>query len=177
MTIKILYLIIPGLIAIIGNIIFYAIVKNRIDKSIEKYKISFAGVYQEKIKIHKELLERLFEIKSKVQQYQYSGNQEIGEELFLDFNKFISCYTKNQPFLKQEILDGLKTITNELQSCFDDFYMHNSLSQDTGLEPSIRTETLKKFFESGNKFKKNQPFKQIEELLIKEMRKDLKIDE
>ena len=177
MTIKILYLIIPGLVAIIGNIIFYVIVKNRIDKSIEKYKISYAGIYQEKIKIHKEILSKLFEIKLKIQQYQYSGNQQMGEELFLDFNNFIAFYTKNQPFLKHEILDGLKTITKELQSCFDDFYMHNSLSQTSGLEPSIRTETLKKFFESGNKFKTNQPFKQIEELLIEEMRKDLKIKE
>lgn len=177
MTLKILYLIIPGLIAIVGNIIFYVIVKSRIDKSIEKHKISYAGVYQEKIKIHKEILEKLFEIKLKVQQYQYLGTQSIGEELFLDFNKFINYYSAKQPFLKQEILDGLKTITKELQGCFDDFYMHNSLSQTTGIEPSIRTETLKKFFESGNKFKKNEPFKEIEQLLIKEMRKDLKIEE
>ena len=54
---------------------------------------------------------------------------------------------------------------------------HNSLSQVTELEPSLRKKDLQKFFESGNKFKENQPFKKIEDLLIKEMRKDLKIEE
>jgi hypothetical protein len=174
---NILTLIIPGLVAILGNIIFYMIVKNRIDKSIERHKISYAGIYKEKIEIHKEILRKLFQLKSKIQRYQYSGEQNLGEELFLNFNEFINYYTVSQPFLKQEILNGLNTITKELQGCFDDFYMHNSLSRTDGIEPKIRTETLMKFFESGNKFKKDEPFKQIEELLIREMKKDLKIEE
>jgi len=66
---RIFSLIIPGLVAIIGNIIFYIIVKSRIDKSIEKYKISYAGVYKEKIEIHKEILKQIFELKLKVQKY------------------------------------------------------------------------------------------------------------
>ena len=160
-TINILSLFIPGLIAVFGNIVFYIIVKGRIDKSIERHKISYSGIYKEKIEIHKEILKQLFELKLKIQQYQYLGSQKLGEELFLDFNKFINHYQINQPFLKQAILDGLKTITQELQGCFDDFYMHNSLSGTTGLAPEIRIKTLQKFFESGNKFKKGEPFKQI----------------
>ena len=150
--------------------------KNRIDKSIEKYKISYSGIYKEKIEIHKEILRQLFELKLKVQQYQYSGSQKLGEEIFTDFNKFINHYTINRPFLKHEIVTGLKTFTTELQGCFDDFYMHISLSKSEGIEPKIRTDALKKFFESDTKFKKNEPFKQIEDLLISEMKKDLKID-
>lgn len=173
---KIVYLVIPGLVAIIGNIIFYLIVKSRIDKSIEKHKISFSGVFKEKLEIHKKILKYVFDLKLKIQQYQYSGDKTIGEEIFSDFNSFINYYQMSQPFLNDDMLAGLKKLTKELQGCFDDFYMHNSLNNTQGIDPQIRTDNLKKFFESGNKFKKNQPFKEIEDLLISEMRKDLNIE-
>jgi hypothetical protein len=175
-TIYFLSLFIPGLIAVLGNIIFYIIVKGRIDKSIERHKISYSGIHKEKIEIHKEILKQLFGLKRKIQQYQYSGSQELGTELFRDFNNFIIYYQINQPFLRQEILDGLKTISHELQLCFEDFYKYNYLTVKDGIDPKIEIELLKKFFESGNKFKKNEPFEQIETLLISEMKKDLKIE-
>lgn len=174
---KILSFIIPGLVAIVGNIIFYMIVKSRIDKSIERHKISYAGVFQEKLEIHKKLLKHIVDLKLKIQQYQYSGDNQSGQEIKSGINDFINFYRMNQPFIKSEIFDVLVNLTKELQSCFDDFYMHNSLSNERGLDPKIKTETLKKFFDSGNKFKRNEPFKQIEDLLISEMRKDLRIDE
>ena len=76
-TINILSLFIPGLIAVFGNIVFYIIVKGRIDKSIERHKISYSGIYKEKIEIHKEILKQLFELKLKIQQYQYLGSQKL----------------------------------------------------------------------------------------------------
>lgn len=176
-TINFLSLLIPGLIAVLGNIIFYIIVKSRIDKSIERHKISYSGIFKEKIEIHKEILKQLFGLKLKIQQYQYSGNQDLGKELFQDFNTFINYYLINQPFLRQEILDGLKTMTKELQKCFDDFYKHNSLTEKEGINPKILDELLKKFFESGNKFKKDEPFGHLEALIISEMKNDLKIEE
>ncbi len=177
MTINILYLIIPGLVAILGNIIFYLIVKKRIDKSIEKHKISYAGIFKEKLEIHKKILKRLFKIKQIIQQYQYSGNPELEKDLFLNFNKLINFYTVNQPFLNTEIIEGLKNITAELQECFEDFHRHHFISKFDKIEPKIREDTLKKFFESGNKFKKDQPFKKIEDLLISEIKKDLNMND
>lgn len=172
----ILTLIIPGLVAVLGNIVFYSIIKGRVDKSIERHKISYSWIYKEKIEIHKEILRQLFQLKFKIQQYQYRGDQKLGEELFFEFNQFINYYTISQPFLKTEILNGLKSIRQELQGCFEDFHMHNSLTRTPGIEPKIANEALKKFFESGNKFKRDEPFKQIEEMIISEMRKDLQIE-
>ena len=83
----------------------------------------------------------------------------------------------NQPFIKKKILDGLKELTIELQKCFEDFYKHNYLITKEGIDPKIITETLNKFFESGNKFKKDEPFKQLEDLIILEMKSDLKIED
>jgi hypothetical protein len=175
--INILSPIIAGLVAIIGNIIFYILVKNRIDKSIENYKISYAGIYKEKIEIHKEILKQISELKLKIQRYRYSRDQQLSNELLGDFNRFINLYTINRPFIKQEILNALRMLTTELQSCFENFEMYNLTSHMDKVEPKIRLDSLKMFFESGNKFKKDEPFKQIEDLIIAEMKKDLKIDE
>ena len=175
-TTIILSLIIPGLVAVIGNILFYVIIKGRIDRSIEKYKISYSGIYKEKIEIHKTILKYIFGLKLKIQRYQYTGDEDLSEELFNDFNDFVNHYSVNQPFLRTEILTSLKIITKELQSCFEDFYEHNSLSKMEGIEPGIKKEGARKFFKSGNKFKKDEPFKQIEELIIQEMKLDLKIE-
>lgn len=172
---KILYLIIPGLVAIAGNIIFYILVKGRIDKSIEKHKISYSGVFKEKIEVNRQLLKKVFELKQKIQQYQYSGQKELGSEIFMEFNSFINFYNMNQPFLNVTMLDGLRKLTKELQGCFDDFYTYNSLS-DKKIDPEIRRDQLKNYFESGNKFKNDHPFKEIEEILITEMKKELNID-
>ena len=73
--IKILSFIIPGLVAIIGNYIFYLLIKNRVDKQIENYKISYSGVFKEKIEIHKNLLKMIFNLKRDVQQYQWLRQQ------------------------------------------------------------------------------------------------------
>lgn len=176
-TMKILYLFIPGIIAILGNIVFYIIVKKRIDKSIEKYKISYSGIYKEKIEIHKELLKQLYGLKNKVQSYQYHGRKEIGEELFHDFNNFINYYIIHQPFIKKKILDGLKDFTKELRECFEDIYSHNSLNEFNEIDPEIRANLLKKFFVALGKFRKNEPFEQIENLIISEMKSDLRIED
>ncbi|WP_034890594.1 hypothetical protein [Gillisia sp. Hel_I_29] len=173
---KIIYLIVPGLIAIIGNIIFYLIIKKNVDQKIEKFKVAYSGVFREKLEIHKTLLKKLFDLKSKIQQFQYNGSEEMGIELRRDFNDFIKYYIYNQPFIKKEILAALKEINKELQSCFEEFFMHHSLKNVQGLESKIRKENLAKFFEAGDKFKSNGPFITLEELLINEIKKDLKIE-
>ena len=172
---NLLVLFIPGLIAILGNIIFYIIVKKRIDKSIENYKISYSGIFKEKIEIHKEILKQLYELKFKVQLYKNYGNEGTGIEIFKDFNKFIRFYLINQPFLKTEILEGLKTFTNELQDCFGDFYKFNSMNEVT-IDPDARNERFNKFLISSSKFEKDGPFDRLEKIIISEMKLDLKIE-
>jgi hypothetical protein len=168
-------IIVPGLIAVIGNIIFYLIIKGRVDKSIETYKISYSGIFKEKIDIYKEILTKNYDLKSKIQQYQYFGTQEFGTEIRLEFNALIRYYLINQPFLSESIIKNLKQIITELQECFDNFYMHNSLEGKQGIAPEMRTELLKKFFDSGNKFKKNNPFENLENIIINEMKHDLQL--
>ncbi|MDO6492890.1 MULTISPECIES: hypothetical protein [unclassified Cellulophaga] len=174
--IKILSFIIPGLVAIIGNYIFYLLIKNRVDKQIENYKISYSGVFKEKIEIHKNLLKMIFNLKRDVQQYQYFENDESFNKIRTDFNNYIEYYIVNQPFIKEEIIKELKQMTSELQECFEAFSLYKVSQNNPGLSKEAYDENTKKYIDAGNKIKRNEPFKYIEEKILKEMKADLKIE-
>jgi len=171
-----LNILLPAILTLLGNLVFYLWIKARVDNSIEKQKISFGEIFKEKLTIYKEILKQVFEIKLSIQQYQYSGIQEKGVEIMLNINKFINYYLINQPFLSDKMLIELNKIREEFQSVFDNFFMHHSVSLESGIDPQIRTDLLKKFFEAGNKLKTNHPFKVLEETIINEMRNDLRIE-
>jgi hypothetical protein len=173
---KILSFIIPGLITILGNLIFYLLIKNKVDKQIENYKISYTGVFKEKIEIHKSLLKMIYTIKKEIQQYQYFGNDEQFEKIRINFNDFIDFYLINQPFLKDEIIQELKKMTVELQGCFKSFALYKVSQNNQGLSKEAFNENLKKYIDASNKLKLNEPFNTIEECIIKEMKNDLKIE-
>ena len=97
--------------------------------------------------------------------------------IYFDFNQFISLYKVNSPFLTEEILKGLNKIREEYQSCFDSFYLYHSNLLNKETDPKVTIELSKKSIQSLNKLRNNDPFKQIEELLIAEMKKDLRIFE
>ena len=174
-NIKILSFIIPGLVTILGNYIFYLLIKNRVDKQIENYKISYSGVFKEKIEIHKNLLKMIFDLKRDVQQYQYFENEESFNKIRTDFNNYIEYYLINQPFIKDEIIIELKQMTSELQECFEAFSLYKVSQNNPGLSKEAYAENSKKYIEAGNKIKRNEPFKQIEEKILKEMKADLMI--
>jgi hypothetical protein len=158
--------ILPALITVIGNIIFYLWIKGRIEKSIEKNKIAYSGIFKEKIDIYRMLLEKTFVIKKELNQFQYVGTKEVGIEIMQKINDYIQFYSINQPFLSDEMLSNLEKIRAEYQEVFEKLYKHIS---------SEKGDFLDDFFEAGNKLKENNTFKKIENEIIKEMRKDLKI--
>lgn len=166
----------PGLIAVIGNIIIYLFIKSRIDKSIEKYKIIYSGVYKEKIEIYKSLLKKIFELKFKIQQYLYTGREDLTSNIALDFNEMIIFYQINQPYLSESVINNLKKIINELQDCYDASYIGNNLNKIPVLDNSVTNDSFNKFLDSFRKMKANHPFIEIESIIINEMRNDLQID-
>jgi hypothetical protein len=160
--------ILPAIITIIGNVVFYLLIKGRIDKSIEKNKIAYSGIFKEKVNIYRELLEKTYEIKKDLNRFQYVGTKEEGTDLMHKINDYIQFYSINQPFLSDEMLSDLNKIRAEFQEVFDKFYKHIA---------NGNSDNLTDFFEAGNKLKNNNPFKEIEERIVSEMRKDLKVAE
>ena len=160
--------ILPAIITIIGNVIFYLWIKGKVDKSIEKNKIAYSGIFKEKVNIYRELLDKTYGIKKELNRFQYVGTKEEGTELMKKINNYIQFYSINQPFLSDEMLLDLNKIRSEFQDVFDKFYLQISNS---------KSDNLTEFFEAGNKLKSNNPFDEIEKRIIAEMRNDLKIVE
>jgi len=169
-------IILPAIITVVGNVLFYLWIKEKVDSSIERQKIAYSGIFKERIDIYKEILRQIFDIKSSIQQYQYSGMPESVDKIMLDINKFINFYLINQPFLSKKMLEELSKIRSEFQEVFDNFYLHHSLSKVPNVEVEERNERMKKYFASGNKLKKNSPFKDLEETIITEMKEHLHIE-
>ncbi|EPR69208.1 hypothetical protein ADICYQ_1708 [Cyclobacterium qasimii M12-11B] len=65
------------------------------------------------------------------------------------------------------MLNDLNKMRKEFQNVFDAFYKDLNTKND---------ELLKEWIVAGNKLKSNEPFKQIEERIISEMKKDLKVE-
>jgi hypothetical protein len=167
--------ILPAIVTVSCNIIFYLIIKGRVENSIEKYKISYSGIFKERIDIYKELLKQIFDIKQSIQMYQNIPTPEE-TKIMDDINKFINYYLVNQPFLSDKLLNELNKLREEFQQLYDNFYLHHKTANIQGISSKKRDELLTKFFESGNKLKSNHPFKTIEDTIIKEMKISLRIN-
>lgn len=165
---KIIFSITPTIITIIGNLVFYLWVKVRFDKSIERNKIAYSGIFKEKVNIYRELLDKTYVIKKDLNRFRHIGTKEDVTEIIEKINNYIQFYSINQPFLSDEMLSNLNKIRTEFQDIFDKFYLHIA---------NGNSNNLSEFFEAGNKLKSNNPFKEIEERIITEMRKDLKVSE
>lgn len=172
---KILIVILPAILTVIGNIIFYLFIKGRIDNAIERQKIAFSGVFKERIEIYKNLLSRIFSIKLQIQRYQYSASEEEAKNIMENINSFINFYIINQPFLSADMVKKLTEMRIEFQDAFDKFLIFHKVGFDKS-ENGERKKILDDYFGAGNKFKTNQPFKEIEDIIIFEMRKDLQTD-
>ena len=109
-----------GIGAAIVNILFYWIIKSRIDKSIEKYKIANSGIFKERIDIHKNLFSMVCELQNKLSAHVYNEiSEEDKNEIKLKFNTFINYYLINQPFLSDFLINKLKNLNTEFQICYE----------------------------------------------------------
>ncbi|MDF4222375.1 hypothetical protein PXC01_12300 [Maribacter sp. M208] len=159
--------ILPAIITIIGNLVFYIWIKGRVDKSLEKNKIAYGGIFKEKVNIYRELLERTYTLKKELSRFQYVGVKEDGNAIMEKINAYIQFASINQPFLSDAMLTDLNKLRTEFQDVFDNFYRHIA---------NTDSEYLDKFFQAGNKLTSNEPFKEIEDRIVSEMRRDLKIE-
>ena len=163
---------IGGAITFLFNAILLVFVKRSIDTSLETHKIAYSGVFKEKIEVHRKLLEHIYLLKLKVQRFGYSGDGEMAQELFKDFESFINFYLINQPFLRPKTLDLLKKLNSEYQEVFDVFRLSTVLRNYPVLDSAKISENALKTIEAMNKFKGNF-FQEIEDQIISDMREDL----
>jgi hypothetical protein len=164
--------ILPAIITIVSNVIFYLLIKRRIDSSIERYKIAYSGVFKEKIDIYKDLLIEMHDLTLKLNQLQYFDSKDFTDEIKQSFNRLIKLYLTNRPFLSNEIILMFKQITKDLQSIYESLTLGN-LSR-LGKVPIEQVQKYEKaYWDAVNTLRSNKSLKEIEENIIKEMRKEL----
>jgi hypothetical protein len=164
--------IITGIVSLIFNAFMLLFVKIYVDKSLESYKISYSGIFKEKIEIHRQLLKHIYSLKLKTQRYGYIGNDEMAKEIFQEFEEFINFYLINQPFIKPTTLELIKKLIAEYQESFETFYFNISYKNHPGLDTETLKESALKSIASMNKFK-GKFFQDMENVIIADMRNDL----
>ena len=163
---------ITGLVSLIFNVLMLLFVKIYVDKSLESYKISYSGIFKEKIEIHRQLLKHIYSLKLKTQRYGYMGNDEMAKEIFQEFEEFINFYLINQPFIKPSTLELIKKLSAEYQESFEAFYFNISYKNHQGIDTETLKQSALKSIESMNKFK-GKYFQDMESVIIADMRNDL----
>ena len=156
-------IILPSILTILGNVIFYFFIKKRVDSSIEQYKITYSGVFKEKIDIYRELLRKTYSVKYKISNYQYNTVEEEAKKIRDSINEYIEFYLINQPFLSEAMLKDLNEMRTEFQKVYE------GLSQGYSNQNEVWENAIKRL-------RDNKSFKKIEESILNEMRKDLKIE-
>ena len=113
--------IITPVATVICNAVYIAFVKNQIDKKIELLKISYSGVFKEKIDYAKEMLIRLRDLKNSVDRFCNMGEASgigIGQ-ITSEINSFIDFNVTASLFFDNEVVKSLDEIVNSLQKPVD----------------------------------------------------------
>ena len=164
--------IIPAVLTAVFNYLFYLWLKKRVDNSIEKYKISYSGVFKEKIDIYKSLIAKVYEVKMKLNYFQLSDDSETKENLRSEFNDLIKTYLISRPFLSEHLVSLFRKLTQELQSVYETFVLGN-LKNYGNLSQEAYQEREKKYWSAVNKLRTGEVLNEIESEIVKEIRKDL----
>jgi hypothetical protein len=168
---EILNIIVSNIVAMCHNIAF-RLCKGKMDKDMEKYKISYASVFKEKGEIYEKLMPMIRELHDRLTKGVYAGiSRENSKEIKAKLNAFLDFYSNNRHFLPESLVDKLKKIGREYQQCFEDIYVGQAMQkdQDTITEGALREN------QSRNKLMTGY-FKPMQEEIVSEMRNDLQIE-
>lgn len=164
--------IIPAVLTAVLNYLFYLWLKKRVDNSIEKYKISYSGVFKEKIDIYKSLIAKVYEVKMKLNQFQLTDDTETKDNLRSEFNDLIKTYLISRPFLSEHLVSLFRNLTQELQSVYETFVLEN-LKNYGKLSEEEYQKRQNKYWSAVNKLRTGEVLNEIESEIVTEIRKDL----
>lgn len=171
-------IILPGIIAVLGNIIIYFLTKSYIDKALEQHKVAFSEVYKEKLKVYKTILNKSYDLRNKVYTIQFKDKPaESLEGIWADFEDFKRFYIINKPFITSNVIAHLEELAKELQSVFMDFNSVVRLKDEKIFEV-MKDEIVSKFWQSSTKLRQNNPespFNVLDESIENEVKKELRI--
>jgi len=173
---KYIELIVPAILTIVGNILFYKFIKIKTEKSIQEYTIKYSGIFMERLTIYRKLLEEIFDLKLSLSEH-IEKDKTDSDELLDRFNSFIKCCKINEPLLSDSLSENLRKLDNEFRLITHETLRtvnSNSLKQkERDLTEIIKnaqskTELLKKIY-------RNDLLREIESDLISDMKLDFQL--
>ena len=164
--------VIPAALTAILNLIFYVSTKKSVDSALERYKISYSGVFKEKIDIYRNLLDELHELNYKLEVYQFYPTKEYGEDIRRNFNSLIKIYSANEPFLSDSLIQLFVKIVEDLQSIFDALDKYRYLN-DYKMKEEDMVPVHNAYMAAINKLRDNKVRIDIKKRIISEMKADL----
>ena len=175
--IAILALFVPAFLTFVFNAIFLVFIQRQISKSLERFKVSYSGIYKERIDIYRELLKRVLELKNLTRDFTMKGdNDELAGRIMKASNDLIDFYFINQAFVSKNVDGYLKEIREKLNKIFEAAYSHFKIGSIETIPKEKKDELIDNYFEALKEIRSNNVFYNIESTIIQEMRKDLNLD-
>ncbi|MFD0767289.1 hypothetical protein ACFQZI_20715 [Mucilaginibacter lutimaris] len=116
-------ILIPTLLGIASNLIFYLMIKNGVDSKLEKLKISYSGIFQQRIEIYKEILRYIIDIQKNLEVFEMTWKESFITEIMQDINGFIRYIEINKPFISEELLKKIELVKIAHKKAFDSQYL------------------------------------------------------
>lgn len=120
------------------NAYFYRKIKNNVDSSLDKHRIMFTGVFNEKLIVYKEILNLYNVLYDLIESYSIYGKAALVTEVYKKNNIFLHYILINEPLISPELVKSLKVINSEIFEVFK----HSKLYYD-GVGTGLSTENLK----------------------------------
>jgi hypothetical protein len=172
-----LKLLIPAILTIIGNALFYRYIKIKSEQSIQKYSIAYSGIFMERIKVYRALLEKIFDLKLCIQEHIVS-DKEDPDELTIKFNSFIRDCKVNEPLLSEKLSQNLNKLDSEFREIAHQTLVSlnkNSFKKGKG-DMSEVIEKVREVKRLRDKLHNNKTLSLIESNLVNDMKEDFKVD-
>lgn len=164
--------IVAAVTTVVCNAIFFVAIRQSIDKRIEKYKIAYSGIFQEKLKFYKELLITIDELQEKVLKYGHGTDDRLPIDLMTDVNKFIRFNKYGSMFYPMEI----KGIVDEIRVKFQDVIDASARYKTLSRSGSHERKDVEEYIEKLSGLTNSTEIHQLTTNLIHNIRTDFGLD-
>lgn len=168
---------IPAAVTVLGNILFYYFIKGRIQNSLEQKKIIFQGLFSEKIKINRELLEKINKISAGISMF--SLNSDIEDITPLrNYLRTLTHYTLvNQPFWSTNTLNKLNELLREFDEILKLYSDYVFAKEESNFEEFPTCQQVEKRYKPFfDEIYRNPTYNNHINDLVYEMREDMRVN-
>lgn len=176
--ISVLTLLIPGVVAGVvsyySNKLFYQKVKTELDKDIERHKISYGGIFKERVEIYRGILKHLTDVRTALTTIVFSSSEEDAKKAMITVNDFNSFLRVNRPFLTQDLIIQISNLTGRYRDCLDNLTKHAFVSNHKITSEKIIKDVHEGFI-YANSLLNSTELVLIEDQIVRQMRNDLQM--